>query len=295
MMHWHRNLIGAERSWYADWIGNVFVRVDWLISFQKVAKNIELEIKQRPGTTNLSVGCEKIYQSQKHQMYNNAVVPFPAFHITVIKWQQHVSLINTTHEAIIYIYTSWTGYLNQLAVFTIEAISLRNWIFSKKVEYGYNSSVIVSSTDNQPSFLFHKLAHSTTSHFTHCRFSRKWANSGSIFSIQVIPTQVFFCEHWEILKMPILKKICERLLLNNVKPKYFICLFEGKVLINVSQHSQENTCARVSFLIIIVAGLECRSIFIRIRFCHWCFPDSYLKFLIATFLKSIVIRKKALL
>ena len=60
--------------------------------------------------TNLSVNCEKIYQNQREQMYNNAVVPFPASHLTAIKWQQRVSFINTTHEAIVYIYTSWKRY-----------------------------------------------------------------------------------------------------------------------------------------------------------------------------------------
>ena len=32
--------------------------------------------------------------------------------------------------------------------------------------------------------------------------------------------------------------------------------------------------------------------FFQKRFLHWCFPDSYLKFLTTTFLKGIAIRKK---
>ena len=81
------------------------------------------------------------------------MVPFPASHHTAIKWQQHVSFVNTPHEAIIYIYASWTGYLKHLAVSTIKAICFRNWIFIKKVRYGHNSWVIVRNTDNSPVFL----------------------------------------------------------------------------------------------------------------------------------------------
>ena len=80
------------------------------------------------------------------------VVLFPTSHLTAVKWQKHVSFVNTTHEAIIYNYTSWTWYLNYLAVSTIKAICLRNWIFTKKIEYGYNSSVIGPSTNNSPAF-----------------------------------------------------------------------------------------------------------------------------------------------
>ena len=40
-------------------------------------------------------------------------------------------------------------------------------------------------------------------------------------------------------------------------------LFEEDVSINVSQHSQENTCARVSFLINIATGLQVKPIFIQ--------------------------------
>ena len=39
--------------------------------------------------------------------------------------------------------------------------------------------------------------------------------------------------------------------------------------------------------------MQAKPIFIQNRLRHWCFPDSYLKFLTTTFLKSIVIRKKA--
>ena len=85
-------------------------------------------------------------------MSNNAVVLFPASHLIAIKWPKHVNFVNTFHEAIIYNYTNWTWYLNYLAVSMIKAICLRNWIFTKKTEYGYNSSVIRPSIDNSVAF-----------------------------------------------------------------------------------------------------------------------------------------------
>ena len=35
-----------------------------------------------------------------------------------------------------------------------------------------------------------------------------------------VPAQVFFCEYYEIFKNTYFEKICERLLLNNVKQEY---------------------------------------------------------------------------
>ena len=56
----------------------------------------------------------------------------------------------------------------------------------------------------------------------------------------------------KFLETLILKKICERLLLNNVKRNY-LSMKTVKQVLNVSQNSQENTFTRVSFLINIVA------------------------------------------
>ena len=85
-------------------------------------------------------------------------------------------------------------------------------------------------------------------------------------------------------KTLILKKICRRLLLNNVKRNYSSMKIVKKVL-NVSQHSQENIFTRVSFLINIVVACNLSLSLFKKRFRHWCFPDSYLKFLTTTFLK----------
>ena len=63
-------------------------------------------------------------------------------------------------------------------------------------------------------------------------------------------------------------------------------------MLNVSQHSQENTLTGVSFLINIVVACNLSLSLFKKRFWHWCFPDSYLKFLTTTFLKR---EKKALL
>ena len=88
----------------------------------------------------------------------------------------------------------------------------------------------------------------------------------------------------KFLKTLILKKICERLLLNNVKWNYSSMKIV-KLVLNVSQHLQENTLTGVSFLInIVVAGNLSLSLFKK-RTQHCCFPDSYLKLLTTTFLK----------
>ena len=69
-------------------------------------------------------------------------------------------------------------------------------------------------------------------------------------------------------------------------------------MVNVSQHSQGNTFTRVTF-IVTAGNLKLISLFKK-RFRHCSLPDSYLKFLTATFLmgivtrKSIVIRKRDL-
>ena len=47
------------------------------------------------------------------------------------------------------------------------------------------------------------------------------------------------------------------------RAKFFICLFKEGILINVSQHFQENNCAILSFLINVVASLQLKPIFIQ--------------------------------
>ena len=59
----------------------------------------------------------------------------------------------------------------------------------------------------------------------------------------------------------------------------------AKQVLNISQHSQENTFTGVSFLINIVAACNLSLCLFKKRFQHWCFPDSYLNFLTTTFLK----------
>ena len=88
----------------------------------------------------------------------------------------------------------------------------------------------------------------------------------------------------KFLKSLILKKIFERLLLNNVKQNHSSMKIL-KLVLNVSQYSQENTFTGVSFLINIVVTCNLSLSFFKKRFRHWCFPDSYLRFLITTFLK----------
>ena len=92
----------------------------------------------------------------------------------------------------------------------------------------------------------------------------------------------------KFLKMLILKKICKRLLLNNVKLNYS-SMKTVKQMVNVSQHSQGNTFTRVTF-IVTAGNLKLISLFKK-RFRHCSLSDSYLKFLTATFLMGIVTRK----
>ena len=63
-------------------------------------------------------------------------------------------------------------------------------------------------------------------------------------------------------------------------------------MLNVFQHSQENTFTGVSFLINIVVACNLSLSLFKKKFRHWCFPDSYLKFWTTTFLKR---EKKVLL
>ena len=86
-------------------------------------------------------------------------------------------------------------------------------------------------------------------------------------------TSVFLWILRNFLKKVSLKKICERLLLKNVK---------GWML-SVSQHLQEIIFTGLSFLINIVAACNLSLSLFKKRFQHWCFPDSYLNFLTATF------------
>ena len=88
----------------------------------------------------------------------------------------------------------------------------------------------------------------------------------------------------KFLKKLILKKICEPLLLKNVKQNYSFMKIVKQVL-NVSQHSQESNFTGVSFLINIVVAFNLNLSFFKKRSRYWCFPDSYLKFLTKTFSK----------
>ena len=56
-----------------------------------------------------------------------------------------------------------------------------------------------------------------------------------------------------------------------------------KLFLKISQNSQENTCARVSFLIKLKASALR---FIKRRLWHWCFPVNFVKFLRSPFLQS---------
>ena len=59
------------------------------------------------------------------------------------------------------------------------------------------------------------------------------------------------------------------------------CSFQ-KVFLKISQNSQENKCARVSFLIIVLAA----SIFIKKRLWHRCFPVNFADFLRTPFYRT---------
>ena len=57
-----------------------------------------------------------------------------------------------------------------------------------------------------------------------------------------------------------------------------------KVFLGISQNSQENTCARISFLIKLQASGLRLSTLLKKRFWHWCFPVNFAKFLRLPFL-----------
>ena len=95
---------------------------------------------------------------------------------------------------------------------------------------------------------------------------------------------MFFGEYYEIFKKAYFEENLWTLLLNNVKRNY-PSMKIVKLVLNVSQHSQENTFTGVSFLINIVVACNLSLSLFKKRFRHWCFPDSYLKFLTTTFLK----------
>ena len=52
-----------------------------------------------------------------------------------------------------------------------------------------------------------------------------------------------------------------------------------KVFLEISQNSQENTCARVSFLIKLQASGLSPTTLLKKRFWHRCFPVNFVKFL----------------
>ena len=59
-------------------------------------------------------------------------------------------------------------------------------------------------------------------------------------------------------------------------------VFSKKVFLKISQNSQQNTCARVSFFN-KVAGLEPATFILKMRLWHWCFLMNFAKFLRTTF------------
>ena len=81
------------------------------------------------------------------------------------------------------------------------------------------------------------------------------------FSLQLYrkkkPAQTFLCEYCEIFNNVSLEENLWTDVETNFSSIYFSSIYcKISVLINVSQHSQENTCARASPLINIVAGLQ---------------------------------------
>ena len=53
-----------------------------------------------------------------------------------------------------------------------------------------------------------------------------------------------------------------------------------KLFLKISQNSQENTCARVSFLV------KLESTLLKKRLWHWCFPVNFAKFFRTPFLRN---------
>ena len=94
--------------------------------------------------------------------------------------------------------------------------------------------------------LFNQVAGLEISNFLKKRFQRR------CFSVNIA----------KFLKKLILKKICERLLLNNVKRNYS-SLKIVKFVLNVSQHLQENASTGESFLINISCRMQLKPIFIQ--------------------------------
>ena len=87
----------------------------------------------------------------------------------------------------------------------------------------------------------------------------------------------------KFLKTLILKKICEQLLLNNVKQNFIHedCQIGVKCLSTFAgKHLDQSV-----FLINIVVACNLSLSLFKKRFRQWCFPDSFLKFLTTTFLK----------
>ena len=59
-----------------------------------------------------------------------------------------------------------------------------------------------------------------------------------------------------------------------------------KVFLEMSQNSQENTCARVSFLIKLQASGLRPATLLKKRLWHWCFPVNFVTFLRTPFLQN---------
>ena len=94
----------------------------------------------------------------------------------------------------------------------------------------------------------------------------------------------------KFFKRPNLKKICERLLLNNVKSIFSFVYLKNSSCKCFSTFAGKHLCHSVLFkkctgFIFIYLTL---SLFKKM-YRHWCFPHVYLKFLATTFLKSILL------
>ena len=72
------------------------------------------------------------------------------------------------------------------------------------------------------------------------------------------------------------------------KPQFFVCYFDAlrfcfkKVFLKTSQNSQENTCARVTFLINLLFNKK-ETLALKKILWHRCFPVNFAKFLRTAF------------
>ena len=99
-----------------------------------------------------------------------------------------------------------------------------------------------------------------------------------------VPAQVFFCEYYETFKNNYFEKICERLLLNNLKRDYSFIHENCKIVVKgFSTFAGKHLYQSVLFVNINAAWNLSLSLFKK-RLPRRCFLDSYPKFLTTTFL-----------